>query len=157
MDSREVLEDALADFPGTIIAVSHDRYFINRFADKVWVLEGEEIREYLGNYDSYFAKVSRDQEPDGNAPQMTRTAMDKEKRRSREEEKRFREQKERLKAAEQAIARAEEEAGRLEAGLADPEIWKDPEKAAETTRRYNALKTEIEQLYEQYEVMENEQ
>ena len=156
MDSREVLEDALSGFPGTIIAVSHDRYFINRFADRVWVLDGQEIKEYLGNYDSYFAKVSRDQEPDGNAPQQTRTAMEKEKRKSREEEKRIREQRDRLKAIEQEIARAEGEAGRLEKELADPETWKDPDAAAETTRRYNALKAEIEKLYEQYDVAESE-
>ena len=77
MDSREVLEDALADFPGTIIAVSHDRYFINRFADRVCVLDEQEIREYLGNYDSYFEKISREQPPDGNQPQMTRTAQER--------------------------------------------------------------------------------
>ena len=155
MDSREVLEDALSGFPGTIIAVSHDRYFINRFAEKVWVLDGQEIREYLGNYDSYFLKVSRDQEPDGNAPQQTRTALEKEKRKSREEEKRAKELKEKLKAVEQAIARAEEEAGRLEKELADPETWKDPDAAAETTRRYNALKAETEDLYEQYDALES--
>jgi ATP-binding cassette subfamily F protein 3 len=151
-----VLEDALSGFPGTIIAVSHDRYFINRFADRVWVLDGQEIKEYLGNYDSYFAKVSRDQEPDGNGPQQTRTAMEKEKRKSREEEKRIREQRDRLKAIEQDIARAEAEAGRLEKELAEPETWKDPDAAAETTRRYNALKGEIEKLYEQYDVLESD-
>ncbi len=150
MDSREVLEDALSGFPGTIIAVSHDRYFINRFADRVWVLDGQEIKEYLGNYDSYYAKVSRDQEPDRNGPQQTRTAMEKEKRKSREEEKRLREQRDRLKALEQEIARAETEAGRLEKELADPETWKDPDAAAETTRRYNALKSEIERMYDEY-------
>ena len=155
MDSREVLEEALSGFPGTIIAVSHDRYFINRFADKVWVLDGEEIREYLGNYDSYFLKISRDQEPDGNAPQQTRTALEKEKRKSREEEKRIREQKDRLKALEEEIGRTEAEAARLEQELADPEIWKDPDKAAETTRRYNALKEEAERLYEQYDALES--
>ena len=154
MDSREVLEDALSGFPGTIIAVSHDRYFINRFADRVWVLDGQEIKEYLGNYDSYFAKVSRDQEPDGNGPQLTRTAIEKEKRKSREEEKRMREQRDRLKALEQEIARAEEETARLEKELADPETWKDPDAAAETTRRYNALKAETERLYERYEEAE---
>ena len=154
MDSREVLEDALSGFPGTIIAVSHDRYFINRFADRVWVLDGQEIKEYLGNYDSYYAKVSRDQEPDGNAPQQTRTAMEKEKRKSREEEKRLREQRDRLKALEQEIARAEEETARLERELADPETWKDPDAAAETTRRYNSLKAETERLYERYEETE---
>ena len=156
MDSREVLEDALGGFAGTIIAVSHDRYFINRFADRIWVLDGQEIREYLGNYDSYFAKVSRELEPDGNAPQQTRTALEKEKRKSREEEKRIREQRGRLKAKEQEISRAEAEAGRLEKELADPETWKDPDAAAETTRRYNALKAEIEQLYEQYDVLEQD-
>ena len=154
MDSREVLENALSDFPGTIIAVSHDRYFINRFADKVWVLDGQSIKEYLGNYDAYFLKVSRDQEPDGDAPQQTRTALEKEKRKSREEEKRAKELRDKLKAAEQEIARAEQEAAKLEAELADPETWKDPDAAAETTRRYNVLKGEIEHLYDQYDVLE---
>ncbi len=156
MDSREVLEEALAGFPGTIIAVSHDRYFINRFAEKVCVLDGEEIREYLGNYDSYYDKVSRDMEPDGNGPQQTRTALDKEKRKSREEERKARERRDRLKAAEQAIARAEEEAAELERELADPETWKDPEAAAETTRRYNSLKEETERLYDEYDRLESE-
>jgi len=150
MDSREVLEEALNGFRGTIIAVSHDRYFINRFAEKIWVLDGQEIREYLGNYDSYFDKVSRDQEPDGDVPRQTRTALEKEKRKNREEEKRLRELREQLKATEQAITQAEEEAGKLEKQLADPETWKDPEAAAELTRRYNALREETERLYETY-------
>ena len=154
MDSREVLENALRDFPGTIIAVSHDRYFINRFAEKVCVLDSSEIREYLGDYDSYLAKVSRDAAPDGNGPQQTRTAMDKEKRKNREEERKARELKDRLKASEQAISRAEADAAALEKALADPDIWKDPEGAAETTRRYNALKEEINRLYEEYERLE---
>ena len=154
MDSREVLENALRDFPGTIIAVSHDRYFINRFAEKVFVLDSSEIREYLGDYDSYLAKVSRDAAPDGSGPQQTRTAMDKEKRKNREEERKVRELKDRLRAAEQAISRAEADAAALERELADPEIWKEPEGAAETTRRYNALKKEINRLYEEYEQLE---
>jgi ATP-binding cassette subfamily F protein 3 len=154
MDSREVLENALRDFPGTIIAVSHDRYFINRFAEKVFVLDSSEIREYLGDYDSYLAKVSRDAAPDGSGPQQTRTAMDKEKRKNREEERKVRELKDRLRAAEQAISRAEADAAALERELADPEIWKEPEGAAETTRRYNALKEEINRLYEEYEQLE---
>lgn len=154
MDSREVLENALRDFPGTIIAVSHDRYFINRFAEKVFVLDSSEIREYLGDYDSYLAKVSRDAAQDGSGPQQTRTAMDKEKRKNREEERKVRELKDRLRAAEQAISRAEADAAALERELADPEIWKEPEGAAETTRRYNALKEEINRLYEEYEQLE---
>ncbi len=154
MDSREVLEAALADFEGTIIAVSHDRYFINRFADKVWVLEGETLKEYLGNYDSYYAKVSRDQEPDGDTAGMTRTAVDKEKKRSRDEQRRLREAKEQLKAAEKRVAEAEEELAGLEARLADPETYRDPEQGAALTKQYNALKETVDRLYAEWEALE---
>ena len=150
MDSREVLETALADFPGTIIAVSHDRYFINRFADKVCVLEDGGLKEYLGNYDSYFEKVSRAEGPDGEYAGMTRTAIDKEKKKSREEQLRIKAEKERAAALETRIAGAERDAAELENALADPETWKDAGSAAEKTRKYNALKEEIEQLYEEY-------
>ena len=157
MDSREVLEDALEDFPGTILAVSHDRYFINRFADKVFVLEEGGIREYLGNYDSYFAKVSRDAAPDGETAGMTRTAQDKEKKRSREEQQRLKERKERLKQAEEAVAKAEKEAAALEQELADPDTYRDPETAAEKTRRYRLLQEEISRLYAEWEALEGEE
>ena len=53
MDSREVLEDALQDFPGTILAISHDRYFINRFAGRVMVMDAGGVTEYIGNFDDY--------------------------------------------------------------------------------------------------------
>ena len=148
MDSREVLENALADFEGTIIAVSHDRYFINRFAEKVLVLEAGGIKEYLGNYDSYYEKAARDQEPDGETAGMTRTAIEKEKRKSREEQQRIREELERQRKLEDRISAAETRAAEIEIALADPEAWKAPGNAAEMTKEYNALKEEIDRLYE---------
>ncbi|MBQ9210274.1 MAG: ABC-F family ATP-binding cassette domain-containing protein [Clostridia bacterium] len=154
MDSREVLEEALEGFDGTIIAISHDRYFINRFAQKVCVLEDGRLKEYLGNYDDYFAKVSRDQEPDGDLPQMTKTAADKEKKRSREEQRKEKERKERLKALEKEIADAEAEAERMEKRLSDPETYRDPEEGARITREYNAKKEKIDQLYEAWAELE---
>ena len=156
MDSREVLEDALADYPGTILAVSHDRYFINRFAEKVFVLEEGGIREYLGNYDSYIEKVNRNAEADGETAGMTRTALDKEKKRSREETQRLKQQKEKLKQAEEAVARAEKAAAELEAALADPETYRDPEAAAEKTKEYHRLQEEINRLYAEWEALESE-
>ena len=149
MDSREVLENALADYAGTIVAVSHDRYFINRFAEKVCVLEDGALKEYLGNYDSYFEKVRRAEEPDGETAGMTRTAIDKEKRKSREEQQRIRAEQERMKALENRIAEAEKKAAEMEKELADPETWKNPEEAAEKTKQYNAMKEEIEKMYEE--------
>ena len=154
MDSREVLEDALRDFEGTIIAVSHDRYFINRFAQKVCVLEDGGLKEYLGNYDDYFEKVRRDQEPDGETAGMTRTAIDRERRKSREEERRIRERKERVRTLEAEIARREQEAAQLEAALADPALWEEPGAGAAKTRMYNAVREVIERLYAEWEEAE---
>ncbi|ANY69891.1 ABC transporter ATP-binding protein [Paenibacillus sp. BIHB 4019] len=54
--SREALEEALEDFPGTVLAISHDRYFINRLAKRVWELEQGKVATYLGNYDDFKAK-----------------------------------------------------------------------------------------------------
>ena len=157
MDSREVLEGALEGFPGTIIAISHDRYFINRFAEKVCVLEPDGIKEYLGNYDDYFEKINREQAPDGDMPQMTRTAMEKEKRRTREEEKRLKERKLALKKMEEDIARAEEEAADMEARMADPDTYADPDKAAALAKAYQAKKDAIDALYQKWEELEMEE
>ena len=157
MDSREVLENALADFPGTILAISHDRSFSNRFATKVCVLEEGGIKEYLGNYDDYFEKISREQEPDGETAGMTRTALEKEKRKSREEERRLKERKLALKQAEEAVARAEEEAAELEAALADPDTYQDAEKAARLAKEYQLKKDEIDRLYQAWETLESEE
>lgn len=156
MDSREVLEDALENFPGTILAISHDRYFINRFATKVCVLEAGGVKEYLGNYDDYFEKINRQQEPDSETSGMTKTALDKEKRKSREEEKRIREKKNALAAAEKAIATAEDEAAAIETQLADPATYQDAEKAAKLAKAYQMKKDEIERLYAEWEAMTEE-
>ena len=157
MDSREVLEDALAEFPGTILAISHDRYFINRFATKVCVMEAGGVKEYLGNYDDYFEKINRAQAPDGDLQGMTRTAMEKERRRSREEEKRLKERKNALQQAEEAVAKAEQEAADLEAALAAPETYADAEEAARLARAYQQKKDEIERLYQAWEALDAEE
>ena len=156
MDSREVLEDALADFPGTILAVSHDRYFINRFAERVWVMEEEGLREYLGNYDDYFARVSRDLPPDGEEQRMTRTALEKEKKKSREEQRRSKERKDKLKALEKEIAETEAEAARLEKRLGEADLWLQPEEAERITRAWRGEKEKADRLYEAWAAMEEE-
>ena len=150
MDSREVLETALSEFPGTIIAVSHDRYFMNRFADRICALEDGELHEYLGNYDDYAEKKRRDEAPDVYQPGMTRTALDKERKKSRDEERKIREQKNRVRDMEQQIERMEKEIAAMEEELAAPDTYKDAQKAAELSRRYQARQAELEALYEQW-------
>lgn len=155
MDSREMLEDALENFPGTILAISHDRYFINRFATKVCVMESGGIKEYLGNYDDYFEKINRAVPPDSETAGITKTALDKEKRKSREEEKRIRERKNALQAAEKAVTDAEQEAERIETELSDPATYQNADKAAALAKAYQAKKAEIERLYAEWEALES--
>ena len=156
MDSREVLEAALEDYPGTILAISHDRYFINRFATRVMVLEQGGVKEYLGNYVDYFEKINRGQEPDGDLPQITRTAQDKEKRRSREATQRLKALKAAVAQAEAAVAQAEQEQAELEALMAAPETYQDAAKAAELGRRYQQIQQEVARRYEAWEQAEAE-
>lgn len=152
MDSREVLEQALSDYPGTILAISHDRYFINRFASKVAVLGQDGLTEYAGNYDDYLQKTERgDALEAADVPQKTRTELDKEKKRTRQEKERIREAQELAQAKEKEIAGLEQVMFDLEALMALPETYQDPEKAAQAARDYQKAQDRIAALYDEWE------
>ena len=108
MDSREVLEHALDDFSGTILTVSHDRYFINRVANRIIEMSADGVREYLGNYDSYLEKKRRMEEDEQAAPLSgrTRTEIEKEKRRERLRRESIKALKARVNALEEEIGRS---------------------------------------------------
>lgn len=150
MDSREVLEDALADYPGTIFAISHDRYFINRFANKVCVLGENGLTEYLGNYDDYIEKMNAALPPDGSGEQKTKTELNKEKRRSREATLRIKEQRDRALEIEKGIQDTEKAIETFEALLADPETYKDAERAAAISRDYQRAQDALAGLYDDW-------
>ena len=59
IDTKETLEDALLDYKGTLLFVSHDRYFINKLADKILYIDNKQITEYVGNYDYFNTKIKR--------------------------------------------------------------------------------------------------
>ena len=155
MDSREVLEDALSDFPGTILAISHDRYFINRFADKVWVMADDGITEYLGNFDDYLEKRNRPRPQVSADDEVTRTAQIKEKKKNRQQSARLRELKAAVRKAEEAIEKNEQEIARLEALLADPETYNNMELMRQLTEDYQKEQEKTEALYEALEEAEN--
>ena len=157
MDSREVLEDALENFEGTILAVSHDRYFINRFATKVAVLSENGIREYLGNFDDYQAKLQWEQAQQGMDPRMadrTRTEMDKEKKKTRLAKEQLKALREAVRRAEQTVADTEKAISAQETKMALPEVYAVPEKAAEAAKAYQRLKETLSQAYQEWEEAE---
>ncbi len=155
MDSREVLEDALEDFPGTILAISHDRYFINRFAYRVMVMSSEGMTEYLGNFDAYVEKRDRPRPPvptDG--AEITKTALVRERKRDRQQSVRIRELRAQVKKAEEAIEDNEKRLAGLEALMADPTTYEDAEKARRLGEEYRAEQEKTEALYEALEAAE---
>lgn len=151
MESREVLEEALTDYPGTIVAVSHDRYFINRFAQKVLVMKPDGLEEYLGNYDDYQAKINREQPPDNEIAGKTKTALDKEKKRSRAAQLEEKAAKALVKQLENEIGDTEKRIIALEAQLGDPEIYAEPEKARKLSDDYRDAQNLLEELYSRWE------
>ena len=153
MDSREVLEDALDDFDGTLLTVSHDRYFINRVANRVVEMRPDGVTEYLGNYDDYVEKKRL--EADGALAEAeggkTRTQLDKEKRRERLKQESARTLKLKLKQAEQAIADTEERIAQLEARMADPETYKSPDAAQKLAQEHRDAQEALDALYSDWE------
>ena len=154
MDSREVLEDALQDFPGTILAISHDRYFINRFADRVIVMNADGVVEYLGNFDDYIEKRDRPIPPTVANPEITKTALSRERKRDRQQSARIRELKAAVKKAEEAIEANEARIAELEAVLADPDTYADPARAQKIGEEYRAEQDKTDALYEALELAE---
>lgn len=153
MDSREVLEEALDSFSGTIITVSHDRYFINRVANRVIEMRTDGVTEYIGNYDDYLERKNRPIEQEA-VQGKTRTELEKEKRREKMSRQALRQMKARAQDAEKAVAAKEEEISTLEAQMADPSLYADAPRAAQVQREYRCAQDELQALYEQWEQAE---
>ena len=153
MDSREVLEDALADFGGTIITVSHDRYFINRIANRIIEMQPDGVTEYIGNYDDYIERKNRPVAVEAEAGK-TRTELEKEKRREKLSRQALRQLKIRAQEAEKAVGVKEAEIAELEAQMADPSLYSDAQKSADVQRAYQKAQQALQTLYEQWEAAE---
>ena len=159
IESREVFEEALKEFEGTSIIVSHDRYFLEKIPTRILELTEDGAVEYLGNYDYYLEKKEAQEALKGaenadNAKVAERTAQagSKEERAIKKaqeaNERRIRREIERTEAA---IAKNEDEMERLKAQMADPAIATDFARLADIGTRIQHLKTETDQLYEQWE------
>ncbi len=156
-DSREVLEDALEEFNGTILAVSHDRYFINRFANRILVLERDGLRCYDGKYDDYLRQTQLESTGDNDAlGGRTRTEVQRERRRVRQDQQRLEALQEAVRLAEEHVAGAESSLKALEAQLHNPEVYTVPQAASELAQRIRSQKESLEAAYAAWEEAEKE-
>ena len=156
LDSKEVLEQALIEYPGTIIFVSHDRYFINKIATKIYELSTDGLVEYLGDYDYYVAKKAELLEL-GQISQKTKTgeSLSPSPKRSYEEEKERkkleRQRKRKIEQLETEMEQIEQQIATYEQQLYDPSCYNDYEKARDTQAHIDALKQKFDELFEQWE------
>lgn len=159
IDSKEVLEGALADFPGTIIFVSHDRYFINRIADQVAEMSPQGIKMYLGDYDYYLEKKAEEAELARlQMEEKVQSATVSDKKRNFKEEKQkqseVRKRKRQIAELEKQIESTEEHIAHLEEQMTLPEVYEDHEKALELTEEANTYKQNLDDLLEQWTSLE---
>lgn len=142
--SREVLEDALAEYDGTILCVSHDRFLVNKLATKILILNNGELTSFDGSYDDYAASLS--------IPEKTVKAEKKpnEYQLRKERESLERKRKTRIKRLEEEIENTENERNEVQRILELPETAADYEKLLELTAKLEELNQKQETLYEEW-------
>jgi ATP-binding cassette, subfamily F, member 3 len=156
--ARASLEEALQRFEGTVLFVTHDRYFIDRVAKSVIAFEPSRWRHYQGNYSSYSAFIQdREAEEaiarsakvsakaDASAPQASRAEDDKPERRKRKFPYR------KVAELEAEIADCEGRVAQLEVDLADPDVHRNGFRVKETVQAFEETKARLAQLYEHWE------
>lgn len=154
LDSKEVLENALIDYPGTILFVSHDRYFINRIATKVIELSKNKATEYLGDYDYYVEKKLEMEEIQQLETQERVVIKDSQEKttyqQDKEAKKLERQRKRRLEEIEQTIEQLEGKIEKNDQLLCEPEVFQDHEKVFAINSENERAKEELEKLLEEW-------
>ncbi|MFB5690556.1 ABC-F family ATP-binding cassette domain-containing protein [Bacillus cereus] len=158
LNSKEILENALIDYPGTLLFVSHDRYFINRVTTTVVELSTEGAQEYLGDYDYYVEKKNEMieraelEQQESDVPVQKVIAQEKLNYLEEKERKKLERQRTRkIEELEQSIVELEEEIATLEDQLCLPEIYADYEKASEITTKKQTLQEQLETCMAEWE------
>ena len=152
IDSKEVLEDALIDYEGTVLVISHDRYFLNKVTDKILEMTEDGIIEYLGNYDYYLEKkneviIEEDEEL------KTKTQIKLERKKEREKQKLYRKKKKQIENLEDLIEKNEMELENLDNLLCDPKIYEEPENALELSQKREELQLKLDKLYDEWIIL----
>lgn len=161
--SKEILEDALNGYEGTILYVSHDRYFINRTAHRILDLTEGQFISYVGNYDYYLEKhdtvmaaieANAPQNADADSGVAAKAAESEVKldwKAQKEEQARLRKKENDLKKCEEKIAELEARISEIDTEMSDPAIGTQVAKLQELTKEQAACHEQLEKLYEQWE------
>ena len=161
--SKEILEDALNGYEGTILYVSHDRYFINRTAHRILDLTEGQFISYVGNYDYYLEKhdtvmaaieANAPQNADADSAVAAKAAESEVKldwKAQKEEQARLRKKENDLKKCEEKIAELETRISEIDTEMSDPTIGTQVAKLQELSKEQTSCQEQLEKLYEQWE------
>ena len=152
--SREALEEAILSYDGTLIVISHDRYFLNKVINRIVELQEEGTTEYLGNYSYYVEKKLnplRFEAYEELANGKTKTQLKEEKRKKREIEKEEKAKKLQIKKLEDEISKNEELLLALQEDLCKEEIYSNPSESERVNKEIKILEEKIEDLYIKWE------
>ncbi|MEB3058220.1 ABC-F family ATP-binding cassette domain-containing protein [Parvimonas sp. D9] len=149
IESKEVLENAIVDYSGTVLIISHDRYFLNKVVNKIWYLEDGKITEFYGNYDYFLEKLNEKNEAEEKI--ISKTKIEKEKKKKKEKEKEERAKKQKLKEIENKIFEIEEKIEICNKDIQNPEIFNDKDKFLQIGEDLSRLIKEKEKLYLEWE------
>ena len=155
--SKEILEQALNSYTGTVLYVSHDRYFINQTATRILELTGQTFLNYIGNYDYYLEKkelMASLYSPPSSSQAATATEESEVKldwKAQKEEQARIRKRQNDLKKTEDEILRLETRDGEIDALLLDEAVYTDVARLVELNQEKENLQSRLEELYEIWE------
>lgn len=154
--SREALEEAILTYDGTLIVISHDRYFLNKVINRILELEENGVNEYLGNYNYYVEKKKNPQRFEhfeSLAGGKTKTQINEEKKKKRALEKEEKEKQKKIKELEDNISKKEEKLENLQEELCKEEIYSNPEESERVNKEIKIIQENIEKLYEEWELL----
>lgn len=156
LNAREVLEEALSAYTGTVIFVSHDRYLLSRIAGRIFEIDGNRLLQYKCGFSGYSdikraakAELQKLTAPPAKEKPAARKTYRTAKQRSEDAERR-----QRIKTIEARITELEEESTALEVEIADPEIAADYKKLSEKCLRLEEIKKETDLLLDEWEMLE---
>ncbi|MDX9916490.1 MAG: ABC-F family ATP-binding cassette domain-containing protein [Gudongella sp.] len=151
IDSKEVLEDALRDYGGTVVVISHDRYFLNQVANKIFELSEDGLSEFLGNYDYYAEKKFELEMPEETEEDLkTKTQLRLEKKKEKEILQRERDLKKEILSLEKEISDIETQIELVDIKLSEPETYEDHEMALELSQERENLKLKLDSTYDRW-------
>ncbi|MEE9193457.1 MAG: ABC-F family ATP-binding cassette domain-containing protein [Thermodesulfobacteriota bacterium] len=173
IQSREILLEALKNYTGTFLVISHDRYFIDQLVNKVWYVEDGKVETYLGNYSDYINKLNgKDEVPVDEIVSEVKEVKVKENKKEKAEQRNrlYRELQEKgienmdnwkqltenqlsnaLRDLEKRIADNEIRKSEIEKQLHDPELFNDQEEAVQKTKDFDELNSNLFLMYKRWD------